>query len=274
MFYLEFLELIKSKYKNLEIEKYKPLIEIEKISFKQKNDEEPLLFIWFCLSVIHAAETFHEVFVLLKEREYYKAWNELAQIEIIINNIKLNIPDYSKYATCSFLENSTVKLQKIYPYKLFTSIVMVDTKEECSICGSSMNPFTGCEHIRGKVYSGEVCYSVVYDGIFVGVDFVEKPSAKCAVVFDEIDNPEKYILLEYIIPKLPNEYTKWDYKILTKYEPHSNYTIGRNEKCPCLSGKKYKHCCMNDPKGIKYEHYEFLLPDELLAKDKFKRGRN
>jgi len=22
-------------------------------------------------------------------------------------------------------------------------------------------------------------------------------------------------------------------------------TIGRNEPCPCGSGKKYKHCCMN-----------------------------
>ena len=21
--------------------------------------------------------------------------------------------------------------------------------------------------------------------------------------------------------------------------------IGRNSKCPCLSGKKYKHCCLN-----------------------------
>jgi hypothetical protein len=25
-------------------------------------------------------------------------------------------------------------------------------------------------------------------------------------------------------------------------------SIGRNEKCPCGSGKKFKHCCINDPK--------------------------
>lgn len=25
--------------------------------------------------------------------------------------------------------------------------------------------------------------------------------------------------------------------------------IGRNEKCPCGSGKKYKYCCMNKDKG-------------------------
>ena len=25
--------------------------------------------------------------------------------------------------------------------------------------------------------------------------------------------------------------------------------IGRNEKCPCESGKKFKNCCINDPKN-------------------------
>ena len=24
-----------------------------------------------------------------------------------------------------------------------------------------------------------------------------------------------------------------------------NYNVGRNEKCPCGSGKKYKHCCLD-----------------------------
>ena len=27
------------------------------------------------------------------------------------------------------------------------------------------------------------------------------------------------------------------------YENISNKKIGRNEPCPCGSGKKYKHCC-------------------------------
>ena len=268
MFYLEFLELTKSKYKHLDIEKYKPLIEDEKILFKQKNDEKTLLFIWFCLSVFDAFEKYHEVFLLLKEREYNKAWNELAQIEVIIHYIKINIPDYPKHIACSFLEQTTIKLQKIYPYKLFTSMVINETERECSICGSSMNPFTGCEHIPGKVYAGEMCYSIVNNGNLLGIDFVEKPAMKCAVVFDGIDRPEKYKLLEYIIPKLPDEYTHWDFKISTDYEPHSNFSIGRNEQCPCQSGKKYKHCCMNNSKGIKYEHYHFLIPDELIVKNR------
>lgn len=27
--------------------------------------------------------------------------------------------------------------------------------------------------------------------------------------------------------------------------------VGRNERCPCNSGKKYKHCCLNKYKSKK-----------------------
>ncbi len=36
--------------------------------------------------------------------------------------------------------------------------------------------------------------------------------------------------------------------------------IGRNEKCPCRSGKKYKHCCANKPKEL----LRPLSPEEKL----------
>lgn len=32
------------------------------------------------------------------------------------------------------------------------------------------------------------------------------------------------------------------------------YKVGRNDKCPCGSGKKYKDCCMRSQK------YEHLVP--------------
>jgi hypothetical protein len=270
MFYLEFLEIIKYKYKDIDIEKYKSLIISEKDHFKKNNNDHALLQIWYCLSIIEAIEIFHNAFLFLKGREYYNGWNKLAEAEVIIRNIKFNFHNCSQYAAFIFLEQGVEKLQKIFPYKIFTSMVLIVTEERCSICGNFMDPFSGCEHIRGKVYYGELCYSIVSGCDFLALDFVEKPSMKCAVVFDDIDNPKKYKLLEYIIPKLPNEYAKWDYKILTKYEPHSNFTIGRNEKCPCLSGKKYKNCCLNNPQGVAYEHYEFLLPDELLKNTKIR----
>ena len=34
------------------------------------------------------------------------------------------------------------------------------------------------------------------------------------------------------------------YESLKQFKLSSN-KIGRNEKCPCASGKKYKKCCIN-----------------------------
>ena len=34
-----------------------------------------------------------------------------------------------------------------------------------------------------------------------------------------------------------------DYKNLKQYRPVRTTKIGRNDSCPCGSGKKYKKCC-------------------------------
>jgi len=42
--------------------------------------------------------------------------------------------------------------------------------------------------------------------------------------------------------------------------------VGRNDKCPCGSGKKYKHCCL--PKIKENE-----LPPKITVKKNFKRTK-
>lgn len=39
----------------------------------------------------------------------------------------------------------------------------------------------------------------------------------------------------------------------TGKKPAAKVKIGRNDPCPCGSGKKYKHCCLNKPQGEKNE---------------------
>ena len=41
---------------------------------------------------------------------------------------------------------------------------------------------------------------------------------------------------------ISNEETK-NKDINKKVEAKSEKKVGRNDKCPCGSGKKYKHCC-------------------------------
>jgi uncharacterized protein YecA (UPF0149 family) len=32
---------------------------------------------------------------------------------------------------------------------------------------------------------------------------------------------------------------------MRKYQPIASTRIGRNDPCPCGSGKKFKHCCLD-----------------------------
>jgi hypothetical protein len=39
--------------------------------------------------------------------------------------------------------------------------------------------------------------------------------------------------------------------------------IGRNDKCPCRSGKKYKHCCANKQQVVQDQSKRITLMDEV-----------
>lgn len=47
-----------------------------------------------------------------------------------------------------------------------------------------------------------------------------------------------------------SEYTK--FALRKQKQLVKEYKVGRNDKCPCGSGKKYKHCCLKS--GV-YENY-------------------
>jgi hypothetical protein len=104
MYYLDFLDLAKQKYKHLNIDKYKSLIEQERNAYIQKNNENVLLQIWTCLEIIASIDNYHNAFVFLKDRRYKKGWSELAKAEITIRNIIRNTPNYRDYLVVTFLD--------------------------------------------------------------------------------------------------------------------------------------------------------------------------
>ena len=65
---------------------------------------------------------------------------------------------------------------------------------------------------------------------------------------------EAFSLFEGLLAKIKNDVIKFllnlnivvssdDQKKESKKIVSENKKIGRNDKCPCESGKKYKHCC-------------------------------
>ena len=127
----------------------------------------------------------------------------------------------------------------------------------CGICNKIVDPINGCNHIPGRVYLGRICTQIVEEGNIISTAVVETPQQKYSVLFDDIDNPAKYELLEYFIPRLSNPYIYWSYSIRTEYIKDKTYKINDIEKCPCGSKRLYKDCCKAKLPLKPRPHYEF-----------------
>ena len=100
---------------------------------------------------------------------------------------------------------------------------------------------------------------------------VKNPVQKYSVVFMNDDATGKqrdyydYGLVQYAIGALRNPFDEWDAEWTKRRESHAYFShVGRNEACPCESGKKYKKCCLQH-EGVLRPHVVFrfaVLPPE------------
>lgn len=62
---------------------------------------------------------------------------------------------------------------------------------------------------------------------------------------DIVNNPGKYCKNKNYIP---TEHDKQVEQIKNNYKKEHNSKLGRNDPCPCGSGKKFKNCCLKGEK--------------------------
>lgn len=82
------------------------------------------------------------------------------------------------------LENYRKKLSLlesiVFPPQAFCSAGGVAKKRDCSICGEA---YDDCDHVRGRVYMGEVCCVIISEMELEEVSFVDEPANKhCRVL--------------------------------------------------------------------------------------------
>lgn len=233
---------------------------VEKLLSKAQAHKNAFLCLkcWEALHYFSIIELYNKVFSELKTKNYYDAWCNLERIEILYQNLKDNTINCDEFCIIKYIEEYTKKLQKLYPYKLFVSPEFHVKSMRCSICGKTINPLTGCTHIPGKVYMGELCFSIVEKMDFVTTAIVESPLQKYSVIFDDIHNPKKYLALEYFIPMLEEPFSNWDVNIYTEFIEDSDYDIANDIPCPCGSKKKYKDCCLSKLPLKPRPHFEFV----------------
>jgi uncharacterized protein YchJ len=62
--------------------------------------------------------------------------------------------------------------------------------------------------------------------------------------------PNSYTVLEKRHRRLKSIYKHWKKKNTSRSKSRKRKKIGRNDPCPCGSGKKYKKCCLNSGAGM------------------------
>ncbi|MFX1476327.1 MAG: SEC-C metal-binding domain-containing protein, partial [Promethearchaeota archaeon] len=155
--------------------------------------------------------------------------------------------------------------QSLFPYRFFVSPEFVVLEKRCSICHKPVSIRNPCEHRVGEIYDGEMSCREITKLEPVAMGLVETPAQKYSVLF--LVDPEtsqshdhyNYALIQYLMEGLREPLDAWDMRWTKRRHPHSRYNhVGRNEKCPCGSGKKYKHCCLRES-GVLRPHCEIIF---------------
>jgi hypothetical protein len=266
------LEDIRSYLKAVEGRPIEPSLEAvqEGLSALKRNaaaagDQRQAKSVWCLEQALLVQESYLCAFSHLKASAFYKAWCALEETELALANLERH--DTTSWADfrLDFIQEHTAKWQSLFPYRMFLSPEFLQTEKLCSICQRPVLPHSFCGHRVGEIYAGEMCYRTVTKLEMLGISTVDKPVQKYSVLFlsDEKTGKQRdhynYALLEYPMKVLREPFDAWDVERTARRQPHSRYAhIGRNDPCPCDSGKKYKKCCLNEA-GVLRPHFQYTF---------------
>jgi hypothetical protein len=180
-------------------------------------------------------------------RDFTSSWSTLQEVQSQLRVVKKFCGTYSE-SHLSLIERQVVALEKLYPYTIFASPELIISDIKCPICGELVDSLK-CPHISGELYGGEMAYGIVgkIDSV-QAVCLVEHPADKGCVI--QLDNtPESFPAIAHLADLIDSHtFSPWQFSGVSesvRQKPIAEFgEIGRNDKCPCGSGKKLKHCCL------------------------------
>ncbi|MFI3214854.1 MAG: SEC-C metal-binding domain-containing protein [Eubacteriales bacterium] len=221
--------------------------------------------LWCLIETYKIQQKYICMFNELKKGNYENAWSLLEKIDITMGNLRENFGDGINHYHLPLVNTMIKYYEMLFPEYIFTSRESIIKSEKCSICGKVISLRSGCKHIPGKLYMGELCLREVTEFELLGLAIVKHPLDKYAIM--KIDGMDyNYQVLEYLMSKLESPFRPWYVEKMTRKRPEY-IKIGRNDRCPCDSGKKYKKCCMNTS-NENGPHYKItLLGGEALKEE-------
>lgn len=248
-------------------------IEQSRMTAIQEKDEEKANHYW-CLAVIYYVQSgYLTLYHNVRNRRYTQAYEAMKQTDMQLvtlgKNFDIGDEENDPYHLV-FIRSMLQEYEKIFPYEYFICREQVIKEQKCSICGQVVKLRGGCNHVPGKIYMGEVCMHEITDFTYLGMKAARDPFDKYEYLepYQSEKMPYNFGILEGLMESLKSPYEYWEVEVVKAKNPEFA-RVGRNDKCPCGSGKKFKHCCMNDEEKMYFDHYKIKLlndPDEKVDK--------
>lgn len=218
--------------------------------------------LWREIQALKIAATFVSAIKDIKQKKYRDAWCELEQCGITCKFLSENSSsDFFQQSGAQFIEAYVGKWQSLYPYYVFASPGMVVGYYTCSICDHKIRPRSRCQHIKGRIYNGELCTHQAHDIEIREISMVTKPVQKYSVMHN--DETLDFSLLEYLCSHIKSPFDAWEAHWTTKRFPKVRFNaVDEDQNCPCQSGNLYGQCC-SDKTGIEIPHVDFELKNGL-----------
>lgn len=230
----------------------------------QAQDEALANELWCLGQIYYIQKSFVAIYNSLKFKRYESAWDALKQADRQLSALEQNFdidPKETDPFHLVYIKGMLTEYEKLFPYEYFIGREALIREEECSICGQPIRLRGGCGHKMGKLYMGELCVHKI-----TKVDYLDLVGRKDPFDRSEILKPYEmqynYEILNTLMANIHSPYDFWYVEVVKERNPEFA-KIQRNDPCPCGSGKKFKHCCMNDPEKGFFDHYKLRLMNEM-----------
>lgn len=152
---------------------------ILKTEFAQKNLENEANLVYTIEGSLRVLKLELEMLVLIKQDKMAEAWNKLVDAQVVFGNVARN-HSYETNSLNGYQERLSNYEKLLFPKLYFQSTGGIIKKSKCSICNSD---YDKCDHIKGRLYMGEMCCRIITEMELEEVSFVENPANKhCRVL--------------------------------------------------------------------------------------------
>lgn len=161
------------------LKSYREELKALKKGFVERNLENEANLIYCIDNSLLAIQYELQMLVNIKKDKMHEAWGNLVNAQVTYGTVMSNYP-LELASGNGYIERLLNYENLLFPNLFFQSAGGIIKRSHCSICNQSLNK---CEHIKGKLYMGEICCRIITEMELEEISFVKNPANKhCRVL--------------------------------------------------------------------------------------------